>query len=71
MKTVNLKNRFMDRNVSYQQINLLLTFSVNVYPGRQHWSGTADEGVALVPARELPLDCVDLKDTASHQHLVL
>lgn len=53
------------------QNNLLLTFSVNVYQGRQYLSGTVEEGLALVPAWELHPECVDLKDTASHQHPVL
>lgn len=53
------------------QISLTLTFSVNVYPGRQHGSGAVDQGLALVPPRELYLESVDFKHTASHQHPVL
>ena len=44
---------------------------MNVDPCRQHLPGAVDEGLASVPARELPLERVDLKDTASHQHPVL
>lgn len=53
------------------QVNLMLTFSVNVYPGIQNLTGTVDEGLAMVPAWELLLERVDLKDTTPHQHPVL
>lgn len=56
---------------TWMQITFMLTFSVNVNPGRQCLSGTVDEGLASVLAWEFHLQCVDLKDTASHKHPVL